>query len=281
MKQTVLNVMRSLLVAGLAAGLSAGCVTRGEGDKIWADIRVTQAQTTEIQRSLTEQKTKLVELIRSADQRVAELNKKIEQAEGILRRSNVDFFQQLQTIQNEISKASGRVETLERTLEVQKRDLDAAREESNRRFSGLEQKARQEKEKAQQAPPPLDPTTAYETAARDLQSGRFDKAVDGYLQLIQQFPKHPKMEDVQFGLGEAYYGKRDFKLALAEYSRFYQDFAGGERAPEALFRLAKCYEELGNYQTAVLSLKVIVKKFKKSSFAKDAKKLIKQLSKNL
>ena len=173
------------------------------------------------------------------------------------------------------------VNPLERTLEVQKRDLDAAREESNRRFSGLEQKARQEKEKAQQAPPPLDPTTAYETAARDLQSGRFDKAVDGYLQLIQQFPKHPKMEDVQFGLGEAYYGKRDFKLALAEYSRFYQDFAAGERAPEALFRLAKCYEELGNYQTAVLSLKVIVKKFKKSSFAKDAKKLIKQLSKNL
>ena len=47
-----------------------------------------QAQTSEIQKSLTEQKTKLVELIRSADQRVADLNKKIEQAESILRRSN-------------------------------------------------------------------------------------------------------------------------------------------------------------------------------------------------
>lgn len=281
MKQTVMNVVSALAAVGVVASLSTGCVTRGEGDKIWADIRATQAQTTEIQKSLTEQKTKLVELIRSADQRVAELNKKIEQAEGILRRSNVDFFQQLQTIQNVISKASGRVETIERTLEVQKRDLDAAREETNRKFAAMELRARQEKEKAPPPPAALDPTAAYEATQRDLQSGRFDKAVDGYLQLIQQFPKHPKMEDIQFGLGEAYYGKRDFKLALAEYSRFYQDFATSERAPEALFRLAKCYEELGNYQTAVLSLKVIVKKFKKSSFAKDAKKLIKQLSKKL
>jgi TolA-binding protein len=258
-------------------GFVPACVTSGEGAKIWSEIKALQAQGSEIQRSLTDQKTKLVELIRSADQRVADLNKKIEQAESVLRRSNVDFFQQLQTVQNELSKASGRVETIERNGEVQKRDFDAFREEVNRRITKLQAAAVQAA--APPPPAPLDPAAAYDAAARELQAGRFDKAVDAYLQIIQQFPKHARMEDIQFGLAEAYYGKRDYKAALAEYSRFYQDFAESGRAPEALFRLAQCYEADGKYDTAQVPLKVILKKFKKSSFAKEAKKLLKQLKK--
>ena len=86
---------------------------------------------------------------------------------------------------------------------------------------------------------------------------------------------------MQFNLAEAYFGDKDFKHALAEYSRFYQDFGASERAPEALFKVAQCYDQLGDYRTAILSLKVITKKFKKSAFAKDAKKLMKSLKKKI
>lgn len=272
---------RSFGMAAVVVGVLAsatGCLTTGDGDKIWADIRAVQAQTGEIQKSLTEQKTRLVELIRSADQRVADLNKKIEQAESILRRSNVDFFQQLQSIQTEISKSSGRIETLERNLDVQKRDLDAFREETTRKIGALAAKP-VAPQVAEQPPAPTDPAAAYDEAARELSAARYDKAVDLFLGVLKQFPKHSRMEDIQFGLADAYVGKRDFKQALAEYSRFYQDFGQSERAPEALFKVAKCYEELGDFRTAELSLKVIIKKFKKSSFAKDAKKLLKVLKK--
>jgi TolA-binding protein len=256
--------------------LAAGCVTKGEGEKIWTEIRALQAQNSEILRSLNENKTKLVSLMQSADQKAENLNKKIEQAESILRRTNVDFFQQLQQIQTEISKNSGRVEQVERNLEVFKRDLDAFREEAAKKIAQATTKPQQPANTL-----PADPQAAYDAAARELAAGRCTEGVNLFLAVLSQFPKHPRLEDIQFGLAEAYYCKHDFKHALAEYSRYYQDFGSSERAAEALFKVAKCYEELGDFRTAVLSLKVITKKFKKSSFAKEAKKLMKQLQKKI
>jgi TolA-binding protein len=263
-----------LWLAGVT--LAAGCVTKGEGEKIWAEIRALQAQNSEILRSLNENRTKLVSLMQSADQKAENLNKKIEQAESVLRRTNVDFFQQLQQMQTETSKNSGRIEQLERNLEVFKRDLDAFREEAAKKLAQATTKP---------VPPeqtlPADPQVAYEAAARALAAGQPAKAVELFLAILKQFPKHPRLEDIQFNLAEAYYAKGDFKHALAEYSRYYQDFGSSERAAEALFKVAKCYEELGDYRTAVLSLKVITKKFKKSSFAKEARRLMKLLQKKI
>jgi TolA-binding protein len=257
--------------------LAAGCVTKGEGEKIWAELRALQAQTGEILKSLNEHKTKLVALMRSADEKTADLGRKIAQAEGILRRSNLDFFQQLQQIQGEISKSSGRIEQIERNVDVLKKDFDLFRDEASRKIAKATEKPPEPPKDAL----PQDPAAAYDLAASELRAARYDKAVDLFLAVLKQFPRHSRMEDIQFGLAEAYFGKRDYRHALAEFSRFYQDFGASERAAEALFKVAQCYEALGDYKTAILSLKVITKKFKRSEFAKDAKKLMKALRKKI
>jgi TolA-binding protein len=279
-----MSIGKGVALAFWAALLcAAGCVTKGEGEKIWAEIRAIQAQNNEILRSLNENKTKLVSLMRTADQKIGDLGKKIEQAENILRRSNVDFFQQLQQLQAEVSKASGRIEQVERNTDVLKRDLDGFREEANRKIS--EAKDAVAKATAPPAPPqsalPSDPQAAYAQASQALAQGNHDRAVQLYLELLKQFPKHPQMEDIQFGLAEAYFAKKEYKQALAEYSRFYQDFGGSARAAEALFKVAQCYQSLGDYQTAHLSLTVITKKFKDSTFARQAKTIMKQLKKKM
>jgi TolA-binding protein len=272
--------MRRLLRTGWLLGIlplgAAGCLTKGDGEKIWTDIKALQAQNSEILRSLNEHKTKLVELNESARQRTAELQKKIDQAEGILRRTNVDFFQQIQQIQAEVSKGSGRLEQLERNLDVLRRDLDSFRDETNRRLAKAATPAQPE-----QPALPTDPQAALDLALRELSARSYDKALDLFLSILKQWPRHPRLEDIQFGLAEAYLGKRDYKHALAEYSRFYQEFGSSERAPEALYKVAQCFEALGDYKNAMVSLKVITKKYKRSEFAKDAKKLMKTLRKRI
>jgi TolA-binding protein len=125
------------------------------------------------------------------------------------------------------------------------------------------------------------PAAAYDNAVKELQNGNYDRAIDLFISFSERFPKYPRLEEVQWGLAEAYYGKGDFKHSLAEYSRFYQDFTDSPRMAEALFKIAKCYEGLADYETALLSLKVVTKKFKNSPFAERAKATTTEIKKKM
>jgi tol-pal system protein YbgF len=124
---------------------------------------------------------------------------------------------------------------------------------------------------------PKDPEAAYELADKALKAASYAKAVELFLANMKKFPKHPRMQDVQWGLAEAYRGKGDTEQALVEYSRFYQDFGDTPRAAEALFKVGGCYEALGDKMTAMLSYKVVTKKFPTSAFAEQAKTRLREL----
>ncbi|NWJ42584.1 MAG: outer membrane protein assembly factor BamD [Geothrix sp.] len=124
---------------------------------------------------------------------------------------------------------------------------------------------------------PKDPEAAYKLAATALLAANYAKAVDLFLANMKKFPKHPRMEDLQWGLAESYRGKGDTEMALAEYSRFYQDYGDAPRAAEALYKAGGCYEVLGDKMTAKLSYTVISRKFPTSAFAEQARTRLSEL----
>lgn len=95
-----------------------------------------------------------------------------------------------------------------------------------------------------------------------------------FKQLLERAPDNPM---VHYSLGQEYYKVRDYENAirhLEEYLRIYEDEGAAYRV------LAKCYEEMGNFQRAIEILEEGIEKalkFNHPSMAEEYRQWIEEL----
>jgi TolA-binding protein len=247
-----------MMRAALLGLLLAGCMTTGQGRELSASMG---ARVDEVLRTLREAKS-------AAEKRLAAIEKQLADNEQLLRRSSAESFQKFQQLQLEATKLAGRLDELERTIELQKRELELMREP---------ERQRQRLTAPTTTDPGNDPEAAYFAAVKEFSLGHFHKAIDLFLATWQRYPKHERLPEIQLGIAEAYLALKDYQRALAEFRRFYLDFTSHPKAPEALFRAAECFESLRDTRKAILALRLLRLKFKDSSFAKEAAKMMSRL----
>ncbi len=81
-------------------------------------------------------------------------------------------------------------------------------------------------------------------ALTKLEARDWDEATQALQQFTFQFPTHARYQEARFRLGDAYFGKKEFITAAAEYSRLAGDHPAGEFADDARFRVCESYERL-------------------------------------
>src|SRR5919106_4768052 len=70
-----------------------------------------------------------------------------------------------------------------------------------------------------------------------LEDRKWDDASQALQQFTFQFPTHPRYQEARFRVGDAYFGKKEFISAAAEYSRLSNDYPAGPYADDARFRV--------------------------------------------
>lgn len=80
--------------------------------------------------------------------------------------------------------------------------------------------------------------------------GQESKAVREYLRIIKMFPSSPVAGDAHFSVGDYYFDRNKFSKALQHY-RASIKFRRSQRYGWALFKLAWCYYNLGQYKQAL------------------------------
>jgi len=119
----------------------------------------------------------------------------------------------------------------------------------------------------------VDPAVIYNSAFKSLTAGNYEIAVLGFTEYLTSFPNTDLTDDAQFWLGECYYqmDPRDYQKARTEFEKVVKKYPESNRMAGALFKMARCNEELKNTQEAIRLYRDILSKFPQSAEANRSK----------
>ncbi len=182
-----------------------------------------------------------------------------------LRKSLLDLNTQIDQLRGELAASRGAQENLTRELsELQRkqRDLLNATEERVRRLEPV--KVTVDGREITVEP---QERRGYEEAVAQLRSGDFNAAANALSAFLRRWPATGYAESAQFWLGNALYGKRDYKESIAAF-RVTAAAVDHPRAAEALLAIANCQVEMKDNKAARATLNELLKAHPNSEAAK-------------
>jgi tol-pal system protein YbgF len=247
----------TLALAALASGPArAGLFDDEEARKAILDLRARIQQSDDAQRV-----------------RVEALSRQLGEVQGdqlgTLRRSVLDLGTQNETLRAELAKLRGQNEQLARDLaEVQRKQTDLTQGMDDRLRKMEPQKIVVDGKEVLADP---EEKRLYEAAMAAVRNGDFVEAANALTAFQKRYPGSGFGDSVRFWLGNAYYGKRDYKDAVATFRAFITTAPEHPRAPEAMLALANCQAELKDMKSARRTLDELLRTYPKSEAAQAGK----------
>ena len=244
---------------GFAPGARAGLFDDDEARKAILDLRQKLEQSNERQRALQAE-----QISRLSDQITQSSAQSAEQI-ATLKRSILDLNNQLELLRADNARLRGQDEQLARDVaELQRKQKDIAQGVDDRIRKIEPQKVTIDDKEISVDP---DEKRQYDDAMAVLRKGDFDKAATSLSAFQRRYPASGYSESVLFWLGNALYGKRDYKDAIASFRALLSAAPNGTRAPEAMLAIANCEVELKDSKAARRTIGELVKAYPKSEAA--------------
>lgn len=211
-----------------------------------------------------------------------ELGELILRVDG-LGKNQVDFANQVESINAELAKIRGQLEVLGYELEAaQKRQKDFYVNLDNR-LRKLETSAianaGDEAGAVKADDKPADPaaeTRDYEAALKALKASKFRDALSGYLGFIKNYPNSGLLASAHFWAGYCYSQLNEPMKAAELYGRLAAAWPEDSKAPDALLAQAENLEAAGQKAAAQKVLSALVGKYPSSEAGKAAKQKLKK-----
>lgn len=182
-----------------------------------------------------------------------------------LRRSLVELNTQLEAQRGETARMRGLQEQMQRDVaELQRLQKDRTQTLEDR-LKKLEPQQVSVDGKEFLVDP--DERRVYEEAIAVLRNGEFDRAASALQGFLRRYPASGYLESARFWLGNALYGKRDYKEAVSTFRALINGAPDHPRTPEALLALANCQVEMKDIKGARRTLDELVKTYPKSEAA--------------
>jgi tol-pal system protein YbgF len=241
-----------VIALGLAAGAGhAGIFDDEEARKAIVDLRKRISDGDDELRART------TELATASTQMAEQL--------AALRRSLLDLNNQLEAMRGEVAKLRGNDEQIMRELsEVQKRQKDMT-QALDGRLAKLEpvKVSLDGREFIAEAAE----RQAYDDAMAAIRGGEFDKALVLLNGFQRRFQGSGYTDNVRFWTGNALYGRREYKEAIAVFRAFVAASPDHPRAPEALLAVANSQAEMKDVRGARRTIDELTKAYPQSEAA--------------
>jgi tol-pal system protein YbgF len=272
-----------LRLAVVAAAALPGCwVPIERGRQMEARIQRLEVQGVEQQRTMDEQREVVRDRVAKMDQKIQEVQTKIDELNQAARRSGADLGVQLGRLQEEFARVKGDLEVAQHKLAEVEKGVTALDQKTEGRFAALKGAGAldefEAKKKLESIQRPTD-KAAFLDLARD-QETKGEKAVARalYDEFVRKWPADPRAADAHFRLGELWYGDRRYRDAILEYGKVAQDFPRSDKAPDALLRTAESMIEIDLKDDAKAILADIPRKYPNTSAATRAKARLAELT---
>lgn len=210
-----------------------------------------------------------------------EANKKLASAQEVqdqvtaLRRSLADLANQNEALRAEVAKLRGTNEQLARDFADTQRRLADQLQSFDGRLKPLEPMKVSLDGKDFQAAP--EERNQYEAAMGLLRRGEFADASAAYQSFLKRFPASGYSDAIRFSLGNALYGQRQYREAVAAFRAFLASSPTHPRASEAALALAACQIEMKDVKGGRRSLEDVIKTYPGTEAAQVAKERLASL----
>ncbi|QDX82413.1 tol-pal system protein YbgF [Denitratisoma sp. DHT3] len=205
---------------------------------------------------------------------VAELTQRAENAA----KNQVDFANQVETLNAELAKLRGQIEVLTYELDAaQKRQKDFYVDLDNR-LRALEAGAteNQAAESEQPAADPAAETSTYEAALKALKASRFKEALAAFNAFIKGYPNSSLQASAHFWAGYCLNQLREPAKAADMYGRLAAQWPDDAKAPDALLEQANSLEAAGQRAAARKVLTALAAQYPSSEAGRKAKQQLKK-----
>jgi len=120
---------------------------------------------------------------------------------------------------------------------------------------------------------------AYQQNFSLLKQGRYEDAISGFTNFIQQYPQSPLVPNAEFWMGEAHYQMSDFQGALVNYQAVVQGYPNSSKTPDALLKIGYSQCGMQHYTDARKTLESVIKQYPGTSVANLAKQRLDRMRK--
>lgn len=117
-----------------------------------------------------------------------------------------------------------------------------------------------------------DPEALYQKAYKYTSSKDYPNATEAFHKFLAAFPAHKYAVNAQYWLGEIYYAKGDWEMAILEFDKVIKKYPGSEKTPASVLKQGFAFDKLGSRKEARLLLQEVVDKYPDSPEASIAKK---------
>jgi len=232
-------------------------------------IDVLRQEMTDNQRQVAEQLKKLDAALSGASDRSALLQ----------------LASQVETLNNELARMRGQLETLANQAETSERRQKDLYLDIDTRLRKLEQS--REQAASTPAQPAASPEAeaspaemrAYQSALDQFKLGNYSLAVSAMQGFLVTYPSSKLAPNAQYWIGMAYSGSRDYKQAISAQRKLLAAWPESEKAPDAMLSIASSQETMGERKNAQKTLEDLINRYPKSSAAASAKQRLAAFSK--
>ncbi len=277
----MISIRRAL--AAIAAVALSGCwVPMERGRLMEARIQRIEVQAVEQQRSLDEQRDLVRERVAKADQKIREVQAKIDELNKAARRSGADLSVSLSRLQEDFARVKGDLEVAQHRLAEIDKSVGTLRSDTEGRFAALKGAGALDTYEARQKASALrrpDDKGAFIALARQEEQGG-DKGVarELYEEYVRRWPNDASSAEAGLRAGSLNFDQKRWREALLSYGKVAEAFPHSEQAPASLLGAAESMLALDMKDEAAAVLAQVVEKYPKSDAAKRASARLAELS---
>ena len=247
-----------VLACALAPPARAGIFDDDEARRAILDLRKQLEQSNDQARA------------RQAEQMTA-MSDQLEQ----LKRSLLDLNTRIELQRDDNAKLRGQIEQLTRDVaELQRKQTDIQQGVDDRLRKVEPQKVTIDDREFTVDP---EEKRQYDDALAGFRKGDFDRASQGFGGLLKRFPGTGYRDSALFWIGNAQYGQRAYKDAIASFRSLVASSPDSPHAPEALLAIANCQAELKDLKSARRTIDELLKTYPKSEAAQAGKERLTSL----
>ena len=233
------------------------------------------------------------------------LNQKLAEIESVIKGQGlVDMLNQVQTLNQELSRVKGQLEVATHNIEMgqqRQRDLYADIDARLRKIEsgvqpgmggqpGFTDPAMDPNAAAPSVPadasssvtatvaPTLEPAGSsseiqdFEKAQSLYQAGKYKEAFSAYEKFLQAYPNSSHAPEAQYALGYTQFSLKNYKAAMNTQQKLIKQYPTHPKVPEAMFSIANSQIQLSDVEGARQTLKTLLATYPNSSVAPSAKK---------
>ncbi len=271
-----------IAVALLLAG-TACWVPVDKGRQMDARIQRLEVESTATTQQLEEQRNLIRDRIARVDQKIAEVQKKLDELNTTAHRSGADVVANQDRMQESLTRMNGQLEEHQHQLQQTDQRLAELLADTEARFAALKGAGALEdyegRKRAEALKRPADKSDFFALAMEQEQAGERAVARQLYDEYVKKWPTDPRAADAWFRMGEISYGEKRYREAVLSYGKVAQDFPRSDKAPDALLRTGEAMLALDLRDDARAIFQDVSNRYPKTTAAKKARARLADMNK--